>query len=125
MLGLSLVVVSLAFVMQTGVDGRVHFVGLSRFPLPELCGSRLLYGVTCPGCGLTRSVIALADGDLAASLRYHRIGWLMALAILLQVPYRVYALRELKTGIVERAWPKWFGILLIAALLINWLAGIL
>ena len=124
MLAVSVLIVVLAFVMETRTDGRVSFAGMSRFPLPELCSSRILFGATCPGCGLTRSIIALAVGDLATSLRYHRVGWLIALALVLQIPYRLYALRELRIEIRQRSWPKWFGILLIAALLINWFADV-
>ena len=125
MLGISLTVIALAFLLETRADGRVNFVGAPGLPLPESCASRIWFGVRCPGCGLTRSLIALADADLSASLRHHRIGWLLALAILFQIPYRVHGLRDLKRGVRERAWPTWFGNLLIAALLINWIAHLL
>jgi hypothetical protein len=32
------------------------------------CPSKYLFHVDCPGCGLQRSIIALLEGDLAASL---------------------------------------------------------
>ena len=35
-------------------------------------------GIQCPACGLTRSVAAIARGDLAASLAYHPMGILLA-----------------------------------------------
>ena len=41
---------------------------------PSLCPFRLASGLPCPGCGLTRSVVALAHGDLSASLYYHPLG---------------------------------------------------
>jgi hypothetical protein len=89
--------------------------------LPMMCGSRVLFGIECPGCGLTRSFIALAAGDIWESLRFHRVGWLLALAVVAQIPYRLIALRELRTRIVQRAWPVWFGYFLIAVLVMNWL----
>jgi hypothetical protein len=58
------------------------------------------------------------------SWQFHRVGWLLALAVVAQIPYRVYALWELRHGFVERAWPIWFGNFLIAALVVNWLAKI-
>jgi hypothetical protein len=39
-----------------------------------------------------------------------------------QIPYRISALRELRSRVVQRAWPIWFGYFLVAALVINWLA---
>ncbi len=121
MLWISASVVALAFLMQVQDGTRVAFRGLEDYPLPELCGSRAMFNVECPGCGLTRSILSLARGDWEASLSYHRIGWILALAIVLQIPYRIYRLRELKTGISEARWPVWFGNCLIALLLINWL----
>jgi hypothetical protein len=35
----------------------------------------------CPGCGLTRSIIELAHGNLESSLASHRLGLLLAGAI--------------------------------------------
>ncbi|MGD9637130.1 MAG: DUF2752 domain-containing protein, partial [Pirellulales bacterium] len=123
MLWLSAAIVLLAFLLRTDSGGRVGPTWLPSIKLPEMCGSRALFGIECPGCGLTRSFIALAHGDLAGSLAYHRVGWLLALAVLLQFPYRVWMLREMRTGIVERTWPTWFGRVLIAALVGNWLLG--
>ena len=75
---------------------------------------------------LTRSFVALAAGDASESFRLHRIGWLMALAVVLQVPYRAWGLYELRRGVIaDRAWPTWFGNVLIAALILNWLAGLM
>jgi hypothetical protein len=124
MLGISTVIVICAFAFETDAGGRVGPTWLSGVTLPELCGSRVLFRIECPGCGLTRSFIALAHGDLAASLAYHRVGWLLALAVLLQFPYRALALRDLRMGIVERNWPTWCGWALIVALVGNWLGNV-
>ena len=74
-------------------DEHVEFTFLRGWPFPELCTSRLLLGIECPGCGLTRSVICLAHGDWGRSVRYHRLGWLIAACVLLQFPYRTMTLR--------------------------------
>lgn len=120
MLVMSTVVVLGSLSLRAGADGKVAPAGFSQFKLPETCGSRLWFGVDCPGCGLTRSFIALARGDLSASLAYNRVGWVVALAVLLQFPYRVFALREMRTRLVERAWMKWFGWAMIAVLVGSW-----
>lgn len=46
----------------------------------------------CPGCGLTRSFIYLAHGDWRGSVAVHRFGWLLALGVVLQIPYRMLVL---------------------------------
>jgi Protein of unknown function (DUF2752) len=41
---------------------------------PQLCPFKLILGLPCPGCGMTRSVVTLLHGDLAASLYFHPLG---------------------------------------------------
>lgn len=41
---------------------------------PTLCPVMRLYGIPCPGCGLTKSVIFLYQGDIAASIGFHAFG---------------------------------------------------
>jgi hypothetical protein len=121
MLGLALFIVAASFFLQFN-DGQSVRLPWLDVALPPLCGSRALFNVECPGCGLTRSFIALAAGDWHTSFHYHRLGWLMALAVVMQIPYRVVALRELRLGhFAERTWPTWFGNALIVALIANWL----
>ncbi len=55
--------------------------------LPAICPVHALTGHDCPGCGMTRAVLALAQGDLAASIRQHPFGapvvlWAAATAFL-------------------------------------------
>jgi hypothetical protein len=121
MLVISALVIVASLALELRPTGHVAASWLPIAEFPPLCGSRALLGVECPGCGLTRSFIALAHGEVEQSLRFHRLGWLMALAVVLQIPYRLFALSELRTRIADRAWPNWVGYGLIAALLLNWL----
>lgn len=50
---------------------------------PILCPFRLVTGLPCPFCGMTRSLLALGQGDLGASVRLHPLGpLLLVLAVL-------------------------------------------
>jgi hypothetical protein len=111
----------LAFALKELPDGRVAFRGLLWLPLPQTCYSRSLLGLKCPGCGLTRSIIHLAEGDFDASLRSHRLGWVIALLIALQMPYRLLALRLSERELIAPHWQAAIGYALIALLLGNWL----
>ncbi|WP_428305530.1 DUF2752 domain-containing protein [Lacipirellula sp.] len=124
MLILSVGVLSAAFLLRVNGGGRVSASWLPFDSLPPMCGSRALLGIECPGCGLTRSFVALASGEVAESFRFHRLGWLMFFATASQIPYRIIRLRQLRQGnIAERRWPTWFGSFLIAALIANWVIG--
>jgi hypothetical protein len=124
MLLISVLVIVASAALELRPSGKVGASWLRIASLPPMCGSRALFGIECPGCGLTRSFVALGSGDFQESFRLHRVGWLLAAAVVLQIPYRVFALRELRTRVPQRTWPDWFGYGLIAALVLNWLAKI-
>jgi hypothetical protein len=119
MLLISLATIVLSFLLVIRADGRVAFRGLEAHAVPETCLAHSLFGIDCPACGLTRSFICLAQGDLAGSLAFHRLGWMMALAVVLQVPYRAGCL--LSDRSLARVPASAVGYLIIAALLLNWI----
>ena len=66
---------------------------------PSFCPFRVWSGLPCPGCGLTRSVVALAHGDLAGSLYFHPLGVAVVLALLaVAVAELALAARRLQAG---------------------------
>lgn len=123
-LATSIAIIVLAMVLQVRSDQRVFFSGLAAVPVPETCGMQIMFGRPCPGCGLTRSFIHLAHGDWRSSLAIHRIGWLLALLVVCQIPYRLLALwrPELTVGPI---W-AWLGLaFFVVALSINWVYNLI
>ena len=116
---LAVVVVSLLFEVRS--DDRVAFLAWPSHPLPETCGCRALFGIPCPGCGLTRSFVHLAHGRWAQSWRAHHLGWLLAAALLFQFPYRFAALGWPERKFLGEHVPRWFGRAVIALLIANWI----
>ena len=107
----SLITRSAAFVV--GVAGRLTPGGIAAIGLlaaallprawieagPSFCPFRLWSGLPCPGCGLTRSVVALAHGDLAASLYFHPLGVAIVAGLLVVAAAElVLAARRLRAG---------------------------
>ena len=121
----SIAVVVLAFTMSVRDDQRVGLGLLPDWPLPELCQSKSLLGWNCPGCGLTRSFIHLAHGNLAASLSVHRVGWVLALGVVLQIPYRLWALRSQSGLPLGQRAPTAVALCVIVLLIANWLADLI
>jgi len=112
---------------------KLRRLGLVTMPLLMLaaalwmgfvtCPLRVTTGVPCPGCGLTRAVMALATGDLAEALHWHPLVFLLA-------PILVFTIgRAMLIGagfLRPDAWkvrmPSW-GLALFAIVLIGvWLA---
>jgi hypothetical protein len=58
-----------------------HVVLPGGTSLGGLCWFRAAFDTDCPLCGMTRSFVALAHGDLAAALRFHPAGPLLFLAM--------------------------------------------
>jgi hypothetical protein len=120
MLVIASLVLLLAPLLSIRPDQRLALPGWSSLPLPSTCMSQELFHARCPGCGLTRSIILLAHGHWTASFHMHHVGWLMALSIAAQFPYRIACLR---TGrmVLGRKIPRWFGHTLIFVLVADWL----
>jgi hypothetical protein len=118
-------VVVLAGLLRVRSDQQVELRGLSGYPLPETCWSRRLFHVTCPGCGLTRSLIYLAHGDWRASLATHRLGIVMAVAILAQFPYCAVGILWKKDYPLGRRFAVIVAWTLIILLFANWLFDVL
>lgn len=97
-LGLCLGVVVLSLILSLG-DGPGHVVlPLINRPLPPLCQMKLLTGLDCPGCGLTRSFIALAHGQFAESFRFNPAGPLWFAFLALQIPYQAVQIARIRLG---------------------------
>jgi len=125
MLGLAVSAILLSLIFNISPD-RQH-IFLRGFPdcvMPGTCPSRQLFHSDCPGCGLTRSIVFLAHNDWRSSWQMHRVGWLIALTIILQVPYRILCLRRGRL-VLGRTLPKAFGLMLIVLLIGNWVMGLL
>ncbi|GDY07442.1 MAG: DUF2752 domain-containing protein [Planctomycetota bacterium] len=123
MLCITVAVLVLSFALRVRADQRVELLGLSGLPAPEMCGSRLWFGLECPGCGLTRGFIRLASGDWSSAIALNRAAPLLAFAVLAQIPYRLAILFGWPPArrLAKSSWPNSVGWVLIVALFGNWL----
>jgi len=85
-LGLSTLIIGLAVVM-TPSTGFLH---LGPLEIPELCTWRRWFGISCPGCGMTRSFVFMGHGQPLAAWDMNKIGPFLFLAIASQIPYRAW-----------------------------------
>ena len=76
-------------------------LSLMGWELPPLCAWKNATGWDCLGCGLTRSFVWMGHGNLRAAFGLHALGPVLYLAVLLQVPLRLWRLWQLRSGVVE------------------------
>jgi hypothetical protein len=101
----------------------------SHVLLPETCMSRIVLGVSCPGCGLTRSFVAIAHGQFWHAFLFNPMGPFLFVLCCLQIPYRIGAyldlqqFRPLREQLANRAdmiiW------IVSGGLMISWIARII
>ena len=85
----SVAVVAAAAVLQFEPPDQI-VIPLINYPLPQSCWTRRWLGFNCPGCGLTRSFVLAAHGELGQAFRMHPIGTLLFAFLVLQIPVRLY-----------------------------------
>jgi hypothetical protein len=120
MLWISCAVIVMSLTLTVRSDEHAAFRLFPDWPIPSACPSHIIFGVDCPGCGLTRSFIYLAQGDWRLAFREHRAGWLLALAVVLQIPYRLTCLLGRNRQPLGTWFPSLFGLALITALIGSW-----
>lgn len=87
-----------AIVPILAVISLVGLIIARLWPVPSVdggdpsCIMRLLTGLPCPGCGMTRSWVHLAHGDVATAFEYNLFGPLAMAAAAGLVVYTVVAL---------------------------------
>jgi hypothetical protein len=108
----------------TPADFTTNHLELGGISLPQTCIFKNLTGLPCPGCGLSRSVVAAAHGDIGMSLMHHRLGLLTLFYIVLQFMYGLGLI------VVPKWWIRIFpsgkflnrGMVVLGALfMLNWI----
>ncbi|WP_437803869.1 DUF2752 domain-containing protein [Sorangium sp. So ce693] len=91
-----------------------------------LCPFAIVTHHPCPGCGLTRATLALAQGHLADALRLHPLSPVMAPLVIAALAYN--AAIYVKDGRIaaaegmQGAWVTRLGIALAILMLTVWIA---
>lgn len=99
-LALALTAVAGAFVLDLSPEGAIYLTLPNlewKLQLPEMCMSRRIFGISCPGCGLTRSFVAMAHGEFVLAAQANPMGPVLFVLCWIQIPYRL--LRYLGCGL--------------------------
>lgn len=81
--------VVLASIILTPSDSVVSLFG---YPIPPICTVKRVFGMDCPGCGLTRSFTYMGHGQIGAAFDKHMLGPLLYAAVAAMIPWHGYKL---------------------------------
>ncbi len=121
-LAVSVVVLGLSAVMKTEGNQLVYLPG-SSIPLPESCTSRLLLGINCPACGLTRGFISISHGRFFDAWSFNPAAYLVYLFFVVQIPWQSLQVWRVRNGLrpIDQIWTYVLPVAMAAALLIQWI----
>jgi len=111
-------VLILLFFIHTG-----HSIGFLN-ELPHFCLFQKIFGIPCPGCGITRSLIAISELDIATSWQYNPAGCFISLFIIIQIPLRFIAMTFKNIEIIICSFSKYNGNCVVISLLLIWIARV-
>jgi len=83
---MSLAVIGMSFLMQAQGQSSVYLPGSSH-ALPELCMAKRVFGVPCPGCGLTRSFVSISHGQFSRAWAFNPTSFLLYPFVFVQIPW--------------------------------------
>jgi hypothetical protein len=122
-LGLCLGIVLLSMLLSLGSEPGQGLLPVVNRPLPPLCQMKMFTGIDCPGCGLTRSFIALGHGQWRDSFRFNPAGPLWFVFLALQIPYQALQLHRIsrrKRPLDFTWWGQGLIYACLAALILQW-----
>lgn len=112
-------------IVSAWVLGGIAFVLIPG--MPTVCPLRIVAGIPCPSCGLTRAARDVLHGDLASATHMHPLWWLVlpfvgTLIALESVAY-------VRTGHAgqwgQRASVQRMGVVIMLLLVVVWIARML
>ena len=83
--------------MRTDGETRVYLPG-TELPLPDVCSSKRVLGVDCPGCGLTRGFISISHGQFLRAWHFNPASFIVYVLVVGQVPWQIYQLSRIHRG---------------------------
>jgi uncharacterized protein DUF2752 len=90
---------------------------------PVLCAFRRFFGIPCPGCGMTRSLVALVHLDLRSAFAFHPLGPIVIpyLAALWSTAWISYAHSGNLVSRLAVRIPAWAHLGLLGLVLVVWI----
>ena len=122
---LSIMAISGSFMLNVSKTSELTFIG---FPIEiVVCPFKAYTSINCPICGMTRSFAAIGHYKFGDSCHYHRMGILLYLFLLAQIPYRMARLISERDDVSLQRKMLFHPVFTFAVVLlfVNWVVGYL
>lgn len=93
--------------------------------LPHECLFHILFNIDCPGCGITRALSFIMQGEIIESLRSNPGGMIILILILVQIFLRYHLINNLKSREFSIMFTRNSNFFLISILLIFWISKLI
>jgi Protein of unknown function (DUF2752) len=103
----------ITLILTSGWGSRIAFI-------PHFCLFQRLLGVPCPGCGITRSLLAAARCDFSAAWKFNPAGIVIWLFLLFEIAARACIVRKRQLALDFQRVFSGFENVVIVSLFLVW-----
>ena len=120
--GMALFVMVMSFAMSVNGTRFVYMPG-ALLPMPESCTTKVLLGIECPGCGMTRAFISISHGQFLRAWSFNPASFIAYPFVAIQLPWQLLQMRRLWRGqrSIDGFWIYILPLAMACAMLIQWL----
>jgi len=115
-------VLLMSFLMRSEGETEVFMPGFNS-PMPETCSARRMFGIDCPGCGMTRAFISISSGRFARAWSFNPASFVVYLFVALQIPWHsIQIWRLCKSGVpIVTRWAYLAPIAMVVVIFSHWI----
>lgn len=89
------------------------------------CIFKKIFDIPCPGCGITRSLLNIASGDIYSAWKFNPAGVFLFLYLFTQIPLRMVALKAHSLQARVSQISQWGSKVVLAILILVWILRII
>lgn len=118
----SVIIILLSFLMKADDSNQVFLPGASA-AMPELCLSKMYFGIDCPGCGMTRAFIRISAGQFGIARQLNSASFVVYSFIAIQIPWHAMQLLRIRNGVgvIDSWWTIVPALAVIVTLVVCWI----
>ncbi len=116
------IIILLSFLMRSEGEKSVFLPGFAS-AMPETCSAQRLFGIDCPGCGMTRAFISISSAQFSRAWNFNPASFIVYFFVAVQIPWHTFQIWRLtaRRQPLVTAWAYMAPIGVVVILTINWI----